>query len=103
MTRRSGRRVAIVPHLDLVDTRIIAQAHQFVEGWRRDPKRRPFAEALHKAEGRLWGSLPDTDLHRKVFRQVASAIRVGHGHIETNPRPLVDIVRRALRHGPTPR
>ena len=89
-----------MPHIDLVDTRIITYAHEFVTDWLRNPKRRPFSEALRQAEQTFTGSLPDTDLQRTVFRQVANAIRVGHGHIDTNPRPLVEIVRRAIRHSP---
>ena len=92
-----------MPRIEVLDTTIIAHAHEFVTSWRRNPKRGPFTDALRDAEHALLDPVLASDLHRKAFRQIANAIRVGYGHIETNPRPLVDILRRTVGQMPIAR
>jgi hypothetical protein len=68
-----------------------------VTDWWRDSRRLPFGKAVAQAERKLWGTLPDAEQQREAFRKVAIAIRVGYGHMEANPRPLIEIVHRLMR------
>ncbi len=86
-----------MPSPDPTEATIITNAHEFVQAWLRTPKRRPFGQAVRRAEQKLWGDLHDAELHREAFRKAANAIRIGYGHAYANPRPLVEIVRRVMR------
>ena len=93
-----------MPRVEVLDTTIITYAHEIVANWWRNPTRGPFTHALRDAERKLVDSILVSDAHRKAaFRQVATAIRVAQGHIATNPKPLVDLLRMTLDRVPATR
>jgi hypothetical protein len=74
-------------------SRLITYAQHFVDAWRRDVKRRSFAEAIASQEEAIFHDLPALERERAAFRRLAYAIRRGLGHAEANPGPLQDLVR----------
>jgi hypothetical protein len=78
------------------DVHLIQHAQAFVDAWRRDHGRRPFHEAVVAEEHAGLGELLDSERRRVAFRTVANAIRVGSGHAETNPEPLLELVHQSM-------
>ncbi len=76
-------------------SRLITYAQHFVDAWRRDARRRPFAEAVVTQENAIFHDLPALERERAAFRRVAHAIRRGLGHAEANPIPLQELVRQS--------
>jgi hypothetical protein len=81
---------------DPVATRIIEAAQTTVDTWFRDDQRGPFHRAIADEEQVRLGELPPAAPERAAFRKVANAIRIGYGHANANPRPLLEIARREL-------
>lgn len=81
------------------ETAIMYAAQQVVDRWLRAHNRGPFDRAVARAEELQWDDDPTKDQHRRAFRHVANAIRVGKGHAIQNPAPLLRIVRDSIRQG----
>lgn len=78
------------------ETAIMFSAQQLVDRWLRAPNRGPFSRAVALAEEEQWNGHAESEPHRRAFRHVANAIRIGKGHAIQNPAPLLRIVRNAL-------
>ncbi len=74
---------------------LLQVAQDFVDDWRADPNRPPFAQALadNDPERCPWPCLKMTDTERKAFHALATAIRAGQGHASANPEPLLSLLR----------
>ena len=72
---------------------ILFGAQDFVDHWHRDLKRGPFLRAVRIAASAWMADNGYEPVHRFAFIRVANAIRVGRGHAETRPGPLLDIIR----------
>lgn len=83
-----------------VEVTMMLAAQQMVDRWLRSPGRGPFKRAVEKEERELWNDFPETEMHRRAFRRVANAIRLGEGHAVANPGPLLDIAKQSLRSRP---
>ena len=79
------------------ETAIMYAAQQLVDRWLRAHNRGPFSRAVALAEEQHWDDDPSKDAHRRAFRHVANAIRVGKGHAIQNPAPLLQIMRNTMR------
>src|SRR5688500_19739166 len=71
------------------ETAIMYTAQQLVDRWLRSHDRGPFSRAVARVESEQWDADPDKSEHRRAFRQVANAIRLGKGHAIQNPAPLL--------------
>jgi hypothetical protein len=81
------------------ETAMLYTAQQLVDRWLRAHNRGPFNRAVTQAEEQQWDDDPTKDEHRRAFRHVANAIRLGKGHAIQNPAPLLRIMRDSIRHG----
>jgi hypothetical protein len=72
---------------------ILTGAQEFVDDWHHDLKRAPFLRAVRVAASAWATNNGYESAHRFAFIRVAQAIRVGRGHAESRPGPLLDIVR----------
>lgn len=81
------------------ETAIMYTAQQLVDRWLRSHDRGPFSRAVARVESEQWDADPDKSEHRRAFRQVANAIRLGKGHAIQNPAPLLRIMRESIRQG----
>jgi hypothetical protein len=81
------------------ETAIMYTAQQLVDRWLRSHNRGPFSRAVARAEELEWDADPTKDEHRRAFRRVADAIRLGKGHAFQNPAPLLRIMRDTVRQG----
>jgi hypothetical protein len=79
------------------ETAIMFTAQQLVDRWLRAHNRGPFSRAVALAEEQHCDAEPGTEDHRRAFRHVANAIRVGKGHAVQNPAPLLQIMRNTMR------
>jgi hypothetical protein len=74
---------------------LLQVAQDFVDDWRADPNRPPFAQALadNDPERCPWPCLKMSESQKKAFPVVSKAIRVGQGHATANPEPLLELLR----------
>jgi hypothetical protein len=79
------------------ETAIMFTAQQLVDRWLRAHNRGPFSRAVALAEEQHWDADPGKEAHRRAFRHVANAIRIGKGHAVQNPAPLLEIMRNTMR------
>ena len=79
------------------ETAIMYTAQQLVDRWLRANNRGPFNRAVARAEELQWEGDPTMDAHRRAFRHVANAIRLGKGHAIQNPAPLLRIMRDSIQ------
>ena len=85
---------------DAGELSILVAAQRFVDDWRRSPGRGQFNRAVTNAANLCWTGPAVPVAERIAFIRVAHAIRIGRGHVETNPDPLLAILRdELLREG----
>ena len=84
------------PALTPAERDLLSAAHDMVIEWFRDVHRLPFGRAVAQAIYVHNQLTPMTARDRDQFRRVANAIRLGDGDAETNPGPLVAILRAPL-------
>lgn len=75
---------------------ILNGAQAFVDDWRLDRTRGPFLRAVRLAASAWAMAAGYQPAQRLAFIRVAQAIRVGRGHAESRPEPLLDIIRFSL-------
>ena len=88
--------IGSTPALTAAERDLLTAAHDMVIEWFRDFHRLPFDRAVAQATHIHNQVTPMTERDREQFRRVANAIRLGDGHIETNPGPLLAILRAPL-------